>query len=109
MAIRLVIADDHPLVLRGIESLLVSETDIEIVARCGTGGETLEAVRRCQPDVLILDSRMPDLEGLAVIRALLGQRPPIRVVLHAESSDHELIREAIRLGVPGVVLKEMPP
>jgi len=109
MFIRLVVADDHPLVLRGIESLLASEADIEIVALCGTGGETLEAVRRCQPDVLVLDSRMPDLDGLAVIRALLGQRLPTRVVLHAESSDDELIREAVRLGVPGIVLKEMSP
>lgn len=109
MDIRLVIADDHPLILKGIESLLASEPGCEIVAGCADGREALEAVRRHQPDILILDSRMPNLDGLGVIRALLCEKPATRVVLHAESSDEEMIREAVRLGVPGIVLKEMPP
>jgi DNA-binding NarL/FixJ family response regulator len=109
MAIRLVIADDHPLILRGIEHLLAAEPDCEIVARCGDGAGALEAVRQHRPDILILDTRMPNLDGVGVIQALLRERSSTRVVLHAESLDEEMIREAVRLGVPGVVLKEMPP
>lgn len=109
MGIRLVIADDHPLILRGIEHLLAPEPDFEIVACCGAGRGALEAVRRHRPDILILDTRMPDLDGMGVVRALLRERSSTRIVLHAESSDEEPIREAVRLGIPGVVLKEMPP
>jgi DNA-binding NarL/FixJ family response regulator len=108
-AIRLVLADDHPLVLRGIEDLLASEPDCELLASCGNGKEALAAVRRHQPDVLILDSRMPVMSGLEVIQALVRERSPTRIVLHAEGFEEELIREAVRLGVRGVVLKEMPP
>lgn len=109
LAIRLVIADDHPLVLRGIEHLLEAEPGYEILAYCGNGKEALEAVRRHRPDILILDSRMPDLSSLEVIRTLQGERSATCVVLHAESSEEELIRESVRLGVRGVILKEMPP
>lgn len=109
VVIRLVLADDHPLVLKGLENLLSSEPDCELLASCGNGKEALEAVRRYKPDVLILDSRMPVMNGLEVIRALVRERSATRIVLHAESSEEELIREAVRLGVRGVVLKEMPP
>ena len=107
--IRLVLADDHPIVLRGIESLFIAEPDCEVLASCINGKEALEAVRRQKPDILILDSRMPGLVSLEVIRTLIRLDSPCRVVLHAESSDEELIREAVRLGVRGVFLKEMPP
>ncbi len=110
MGIRLVIVDDHPLMLRGIEHLLAAEPDCEIVACCGNGREALEAVRRHQPDILILDTRMPGLDGMGVIQALLSERSTTRIVLHAEGSEDDLIiRQAVRLGIPGVVLKEMPP
>ena len=109
MAIRFVIADDHPLLLRGIESLLGTEPDHEVLACCGNGEETLEAVRQHKPDILILDSRMPALGSLEVIRALVRDHSTTCVVLHAEGSEEELILEAVRLGVRGVVLKEMQP
>jgi DNA-binding NarL/FixJ family response regulator len=110
MGIRLVIADDHPLMLRGIEHLLAAEQDCEIMACCGSGCEALEAVRQHQPDILILDTRMPGLDGMGVIQALFDERSITRIVLHAEGSEDDLIiRQAVRLGVPGVVLKEMPP
>jgi two-component system, NarL family, nitrate/nitrite response regulator NarL len=108
MTIRLVLADDHPLILRGLEQLLAAEPDCEVVAVCGNGKETLLAVRRHRPEVLILDSHMPVVSSLEVIRTLARERSPTHVVLLAESSEEELIREAVRLGVRGVVLKEMP-
>jgi two-component system, NarL family, nitrate/nitrite response regulator NarL len=107
--IRLVLADDHPLVLEGLEHLFTVEPDCEVLASCGNGKEALEAVRRHRPDVLILDSRLPVLDGLEVLRALISEQSHTRVVLHADSRDEDLIREAVYLGARGVVLKEMPP
>ncbi|MFL6193256.1 MAG: response regulator [Thermoanaerobaculia bacterium] len=108
MKIRILIADDHPLVLSGLEHLFGGEADCEVVARCSHGEGILEAVRLHRPDVLILDSRMPGMESREVIRVLARERSPVRVVLHAEGSEEELIRDAVKLGVPGVILKEMP-
>ncbi len=109
MTIRLVVADDHPLILRGIEAILNSEPDCEVVACCSNGKELLEAVRRHKPGVVILDSRMPGTNSLEIIRILTRDPVAPRVVLHAESSEEPLIREAVRLGIRGVFLKEMAP
>lgn len=109
MAIRFVIAEDFPLLRSGIERLLAAVPDFEVLDCCADGREALEAVRRYSPDILILDSSLPVLSSLEVIRILARERSPTRVVLHAEGSEEALMREAVRLGVPGVVLKEMPP
>ncbi|HKI06002.1 MAG TPA: response regulator transcription factor [Thermoanaerobaculia bacterium] len=109
MAIRLVLADDHPLILSGLERLFETAPDCEVLARCANGQEALDAVRRHRPDVLILDSRMPLLDGLEVLRLLASEASPTHAVLLAESAEEDLIRDAIQLGVRGVVFKEMPP
>jgi DNA-binding NarL/FixJ family response regulator len=109
MQIDLVIADDHPLILSGLERLFEAEPDIRILARCGNGRDALEAVRQKHPDILILDSRMPGLDGLEVLRNLVQEESATRVVFLAESPEKELIGEAVRLGARGVVLKDMPP
>jgi two-component system nitrate/nitrite response regulator NarL len=107
MPIRLVLADDHPLLLDGLESLLRVACDCEVVARCRDGDSALDAVRRHAPDVLVLDLKMPRLGGLDVLRTMHEERLRTRVVvLAAEVSDEQLV-EAVRLGVRGVVLKEM--
>jgi DNA-binding NarL/FixJ family response regulator len=108
MSIDLVIADDHPLILSGLERLFEAEPDFQILACCGNGREALEVVRRLRPDLLILDSRMPVLDGLEVLRTLAEEKSSTQVVFLAESPEKELIREAVRLGARGVVLKEMP-
>src|SRR6185436_10968854 len=106
-SIRVVLADDHRVVLEGLEQLLRSEPDIEVVASCIDGREALEAVHRFTPDVLVLDLRMPRLDGLGVLRALaLEATPPAVVVLTAGLDEQEVV-EAIHLGARGVVLKEM--
>jgi DNA-binding NarL/FixJ family response regulator len=109
MSIRLVLADDHPLILDALEGLFRLEDDIEVVARCNDGVQALEAVTRLEPDVLILDLRMPVSDGLEVMRTLheLGSRTRV-IVLTGSVKDRELI-ECLRLGVGGVVLKEMAP
>jgi len=106
---RVVIADDHPIVLAGLESLLQREPDIQVVQRCADGVETLRAVAKHEPDVLVLDLRMPRADGLAVLRHMHGERWRTRAVLLAAVVDDDELVEAIRLGVQGIVLKEMAP
>jgi DNA-binding NarL/FixJ family response regulator len=109
MPIHLVLADDHPIILDGLEILFRMEKDIQVVARCVNGEEVLQAVRQHRPDILILDIRMPGKDGLAVLREMKDEDLPTRVVLLTVAPDEEETLEALRLGVRGVVLKEMAP
>jgi len=109
MPIRLVLADDHPLILDGLENLFHLEKDFQVVARCTDGIETMQAVRQHQPDVLILDIRMPGKDGLEIAREMRKEKLPTRVVLLTAALDEEKLLAAVRLGVQGIVLKEMAP
>jgi two-component system, NarL family, nitrate/nitrite response regulator NarL len=109
MTMRLVLADDHPLFLDGLEQLLRLEPDLEVVARCIDGEEALRAVRDLKPDILLLDLHMPGKDGLAVLRELARERSPTRVVLLTAALHEDDVLEALQLGVKGVVLKEMAP
>lgn len=109
MRARLVLADDHPIVLDGLEQLFRLEPELEVVARCRDGAETLRVVRSERPDLLLLDVKMPGRDGLAVLRAIRDERLPTRVVLLTAALDDEQLVEAVRLGVRGIVLKESAP
>lgn len=109
MTITVALADDHPLVLDGLESLFRVERDLQVVARCGDGDAALRAVRRRLPDILILDLRMPGRNGLAVLEEMKKEALQTRVVVLTAALDEDEVVEAIRLGVRGVVLKEMAP
>jgi DNA-binding NarL/FixJ family response regulator len=109
MPIRLVLGDDHPIVLDGLENLFRLEPDFRVVARCVNGDECLVAVRRHDPDVLVLDLRMPRKDGLTVLRELHKEKHPVKVVLLAAALEEEEVLEALRLGVRGMVLKELAP
>jgi DNA-binding NarL/FixJ family response regulator len=107
--IRLVLGDDHPIVLDGLENLFRLEPDFRVVARCVNGEECLLAVHRHEPDVLVLDIRMPRKDGLAVLRELHREKHPVKVVLLAAALEEDEVLEALRLGVRGMVLKELAP
>jgi DNA-binding NarL/FixJ family response regulator len=107
MPIRLVLADDHRLILSGLELFLRQEPDFEVLTCCYDGLETLQVVRPLRPDVLILDLCMPGKDGLAVLREIHEAEIPTRVVLLTAAMDEDSLLEAMRLGVSGVVLKEM--
>ena len=106
MPIRVIVADDHPIVLEGLAQLFNIEKDFKVVEQCSSGAQALDAVLRLKPDVLVLDVRMPKVDGLAVLRELAARKSPTRVVLlTAEINDNEVL-EAVRLGVSSIVLKE---
>ncbi len=109
MVIRLVLADDHPLLLDALARLLEQQPDMEVVACCGDGEAALRAVREHRPDILVLDLRMPQLDGLEVARRAARECPSPRVVILTGELGEEELLEAVRLGVRGVVLKEMAP
>lgn len=109
MPIRLILADDHPIVLEGLEQLFRVESDFQVVARCRDGEEALREVRAHRPDVLVLDIRMPRRDGLDVLRTVRLEGLTTRVVLLTAALEEEQLVEALRLGVGGVVLKEMAP
>jgi DNA-binding NarL/FixJ family response regulator len=107
--IRVVVVDDHPIVLEGLERLFHLEGDIEVVARCVNAGEALESLRTHRPDLLILDVRLPGRDGLDVLEAMRREGIPTRVVLLTGMISEAELLQALQLGVRGVVLKEVAP
>ena len=101
-----VLADDQSLILRGLEGLLAPEEDFRVVASCVSGQSAIEAIRREPPDVAVIDLNMPEVNGLAVLAAIVAEGLPTRtVLLTASTSDHHIC-EAVSAGVHGLVLKE---
>lgn len=110
MKLRVALADDHPIVLDGLEALFRLEPDFAVVARCRDGHQAVEEVLALRPDVLVLDVRMPGADGLEVVAALREQGSETRVVLLTAALDQDQLRRAVdELEVGGVVLKEMAP
>lgn len=109
MPIRIVIADDHPVVRRGLAQFINDEEELEIVAECSDGEAALSAVARHAPDVLIVDLSMPEMTGLEVLKRLQECDARTASVLLAGNISDDDVVEAMRYGVKGVVLKEMAP
>jgi two-component system nitrate/nitrite response regulator NarL len=106
MTIRIVIADDHRIILEGLEQLLRRERDFDVVATATTGESALEAIRSHEPDVAVLDVNMPEGDGLSVLRRVRAELPRIRVVLLTATLDDDQAVDAVQSGVHGIVLKE---
>ena len=109
MPIRIVLVDDHQIVLHGLQQLFERQSDFDVVAACSDSASAIEAVARFEPDVLVLDLRMPHQSGLDVLRALAGKHPRCRRVLLTAAIRDEEVMEAVKLGVMGLVLKESSP
>jgi two-component system, NarL family, nitrate/nitrite response regulator NarL len=107
--VRIMIADDHPIVRDGLKKLLRLESDFEIVAEAGDGVEILELVTQAHPDILLLDLRMPNLDGLAALQALQQSNPHTRVIILTASEDKNQFVQAMKLGCSGIVLKHTAP
>ena len=107
--IRVILADDHAIVLNGLERLFSSHADFAVVRTCRDGDEALAAVRAADADVLVLDMRMPGRTGLDVLRELKDSQPGCRTVLLTAAISEDEVIEAVRLGAQGIVLKESDP
>jgi DNA-binding NarL/FixJ family response regulator len=106
MAIRVVIADDQGMVRAGFRSLLAHEPDIEVVGEAPDGQAAVTVVRRTQPDVVLMDIRMPILDGLAATRRLMAEPQPPRVLALTTFDLDEYVYEALRAGAAGFLLKD---
>src|ERR1044071_655041 len=107
--VRLVIADDHPIVRDGLKKLLQLEEDFEVVGEASDGREVLDKVQELDPDVLLLDLRMPNLDGLAALQALQQTNKRTRVIILTASEDKNEFVQAMKLGCSGIVLKQTAP
>jgi len=108
MAVKIVACDPHPLSLLGLAELLKTEPDLELLACCAIAAETKEKVRRLQPDILLIDIDLSDGCGLKLINELKNSSLTVKIVILTTSMDEEQTIEALRCGVNGVVLKNMP-
>jgi two-component system nitrate/nitrite response regulator NarL len=107
--VRIIIADDHPIVRDGLKKLLLLEEDFEIVGEASDGREVLERVQELDPDVLLLDLRMPNLDGLSALQALQQTNKRTRVIVLTASEDKNEFVQAMKLGCSGIVLKQTAP
>jgi DNA-binding NarL/FixJ family response regulator len=109
MTIRVLITDDQSMVRAGFRMLLADEEDIEVVAEAENGFEAIEKAARFQPTVVLMDIRMPELDGLEATRRILAADSLARILILTTFDLDEYIYEALRAGASGFVLKDEPP
>lgn len=106
MVTTLVLADDHPIILEGLEQLFGRHKDFQVLATCNTGEDAIEAVRTHRPDIVVLDVKMPNGDGLSVLKRIHDERLQTRVILLTASMKEDEVLQAMEAGVWGLVLKE---
>jgi DNA-binding NarL/FixJ family response regulator len=109
MALKVLVADDHPLILSGIRSALEQAGGIEIVGEAHAGSQVLPLVGRTNPDLVLLDIRMPQLDGLACLDLIRKRHPDVKVVVLSAFSDQEHVEAALRRGASAYVVKAVNP
>jgi DNA-binding NarL/FixJ family response regulator len=102
---KILIADDHAIVRTGLRTLLKAEPSMNLVGEATGGYEAIELVEEKMPDVLLLDISMPDLDGIAVIKRIIPNFPDLHILILTIHEDPALLREAIRAGASGYILK----
>jgi len=109
MTVRVLVADDQSMVRAGFRMLLGRERDIEVLAEASNGLEAVEKAARFQPSLILMDIRMPELDGLEATRRILAADPQARVLILTTFDLDEYVYEALRVGASGFVLKDDPP
>src|SRR5829696_79967 len=109
MSIRVLVADDQWMVRAGFRMLLANEPDIEVVAEASNGLEAVHHAARLQPNVVLMDIRMPELDGLEATRRLIAADQAARILILTTFDLDEYVYEALRVGASGFVLKDDPP
>jgi DNA-binding NarL/FixJ family response regulator len=105
--IRVLCVDDHPLVRKGIASIIASEPSMKLAGEAGNGREAVDKYRELQPDVVLMDLRMPDMDGVEATRQIRQINPDARIIALTSYDGDQDIYKAIEAGVRGYILKEM--
>src|SRR5438270_12993312 len=106
--IRILLADDHPIVREGLRAVLETQADFEVIAEAARGDEALRLALALQPDILLLDLEMPILDGVETIRRLRQQQPAARIIVFTAFDNDERIIHAVQAGANGYLLKGAP-
>ena len=107
-SIRILIADDHPVVQDGLVAVLNTQPDFEIIGLAATGEEVLQIVEDHNPDIVLLDLEMPDMDGLEVLERLMNEHPRVRSIVFTAFDTDERIVGAVKAGAKGYLLKGVP-
>ena len=105
--VRVLLVDDHELVRTGIRGMLAGDRGISVVGDAGTGTAAIAQAKKLQPDVVLLDARLPDMPGDEVCRRLLGTTPELTVVILTTFAEDDLVRRCVRAGARGYLLKDI--
>ncbi len=106
MSIRILLADDHKITRQGLRSLLDENDDMEVLAEAENGRDAIELARKLNPDVIIMDVSMPDLNGVEATRQIIQDNPHVRVVALSMHSDTLFVSEMLKSGASGYLLKD---
>jgi two-component system, NarL family, response regulator LiaR len=109
MAIRVLVADDHAVVRQGLRTFLELQEDIEVVADAADGATALRAVAEHEPDVVLMDLVLPEVDGVEAIRRIVAERPRTRVIALTSFLDDDKVFPAVRAGASGYLLKDIDP
>lgn len=104
--IRIVVADDHPVVRFGVKNMLTAEAGFEVVGEAGDGDDAITQTLELEPDLLLLDLAMPKLPGLEAMRAIMSRSPRVKIILLTSTITTQQIIEALQIGARGIVLKD---
>ena len=105
-SIRILIADDHPIVRRGLRSSIEDDPGLKVIAEASNGEQALEMIKKLRPDVAVLDIEMPKLDGLGIAREVARQKLDTEIIFLTFHSDEDLFRTAMKLGSKGYILKD---
>jgi len=106
---RVLLADDHRLILDGVRAALQDSGEFEVVGEAGTGSQVLALVKRTNPDVVLLDIRMPGMDGLVCLDQIKKRNPEIKVIVLSASSDPKLIENVLKRGASAYIVKSVNP
>ncbi len=104
--IRLLVADDHPVVRFGVKNMLEHEPGFEVVSEAGDGDDAITQALEHEPDILLLDVQMPRLPGLEAMRAIMSKSPRVKIILLTSTISTQQVIEALQIGARGIVLKD---
>lgn len=106
MSLRIILADDHKIMREGLRTLLEKQDDFQIIAEAGDGRTTVNLVEEHKPDLVVMDTVMPDLNGIEATRQIIAKHPDVKIIALSMYSDKQFVMEMLKAGASGYLLKE---